>query len=253
MLKSPPYNPSSNGQAERLVRTVKDVLKKFLLEPEIMELGLEDQINLFLINFRHYCVTKEGYFPAEKVLSYKAKTILDLVNPKFHYKKNLKVTVPSNDENEQKDKPIDKGKIDDPLDNLMVGDEVWYRNNKPHDTVRWLKANFIKKFSINTFQVEIGNVRIMAHRNQLRATRGRQGPRPNVLVNTNPPMKERERSIDVEADFVGFPSEESRLRRKRRFNQVTTAAGTIDDEISGLRRSKRIRKEKIEECYIYKK
>ncbi|XP_055534391.1 uncharacterized protein LOC129723915 [Wyeomyia smithii] len=34
-MKSPPYNPSSNGQAERSVRIVKDVLKKFLFDQEI--------------------------------------------------------------------------------------------------------------------------------------------------------------------------------------------------------------------------
>ena len=67
VFKSPPYNPASNGQAERLVRTVKEVLKKFLLDPEVAELNLEDQINLFLINYRNSS-TIDGQFPSEKNL-----------------------------------------------------------------------------------------------------------------------------------------------------------------------------------------
>lgn len=78
VMKSPPYNPSSNGQAERLVRTVEEVLQKFLMEPEIMELDLEDQISLFLFNYRN----NNGHFPAERIFSYTPKTILDLINPK---------------------------------------------------------------------------------------------------------------------------------------------------------------------------
>ena len=38
VMKSPPYNPSSNGQAERMVRVVKDGLKKFLLDPDLQSL-----------------------------------------------------------------------------------------------------------------------------------------------------------------------------------------------------------------------
>lgn len=51
VFKSPPYNPSSNGQAERMVRLVKDVFKKFLLEPEVRNWNTEDQIDYFLINY----------------------------------------------------------------------------------------------------------------------------------------------------------------------------------------------------------
>ena len=50
VMKSPPYNPSSNGQAERLVRVVKDVFKKYLLDPQLRELDLNCKINYFLIN-----------------------------------------------------------------------------------------------------------------------------------------------------------------------------------------------------------
>ena len=79
--KSPPYNPASNGQAERLVRTVKEVLKKFLLDSSFAELHLEDQINLFLLNYRN-AMTKDGKFPSEKVLGLRPKILIDLINPK---------------------------------------------------------------------------------------------------------------------------------------------------------------------------
>lgn len=68
VLKSPPYNPASNGQAERLVRTVKEMLKKFLVDPEVMDLGLEDQISLFLFNYRNTCLTGSDKYPSEKNL-----------------------------------------------------------------------------------------------------------------------------------------------------------------------------------------
>lgn len=37
----------SSGQAERIVRLVKEVLKKFLLDPEIRTLDFEEQIAYF--------------------------------------------------------------------------------------------------------------------------------------------------------------------------------------------------------------
>lgn len=136
VMKSPPYNPSSNGQAERLVRTVKEVLKKFLMEPEIMELDLEDQISLFLFNYRNNNRTSDGHFPAERIFSYKPKTILDLINRKKEYKQHLAVPQPA-------DEIITKslaGRIpkhaNNAVDELMVGDALWYKNHNPHHHAR---------------------------------------------------------------------------------------------------------------------
>lgn len=51
----------SIGQAERLVKSVKEITKKYLMDLDISELDLEDQINLLLFNFRNKGM--KGYFP----------------------------------------------------------------------------------------------------------------------------------------------------------------------------------------------
>ena len=55
--------------------------KKFLLEPEVAELNLEDQINLFLFDYRN-CSTVDGQFPSERIFSFTPKTLIVLINPK---------------------------------------------------------------------------------------------------------------------------------------------------------------------------
>lgn len=150
VMKSPPYNPASNGQAERLVRTVKEVLKRFLMDPEISGLDLEDLINLFLFNFRNNNLTKDGHFPSERIFSYKPKTVLDLIDPRNHYKKHLNVPPPHDDVN-TKHRSGNIPKNTEDIDNLMEGDDVWYKNHNPHNQVRWIKATFVKKYSRNTF------------------------------------------------------------------------------------------------------
>lgn len=86
VMKSPPYNPSSNGQAERMVRLVKDVLKKFLLDPLIKSLDDDDRLTYFLANYRNTCSSSDERFPTEKLLSYRPKTLVDLLNPRHSYK-----------------------------------------------------------------------------------------------------------------------------------------------------------------------
>lgn len=240
VLKSPPYNPSSNGQAERCVRTVKEVLKKFLLDDEIAELELEDQINLFLFNYRNSALTKDGEFPSEKIFNFMPKTLVDLINPKKYYKNQL---IPIQPSEEVTNEACPNNTID-LLDNLMAGDMVWYRNHNPHHHSRWLKATFLKRFSKNTFQVETGNVRAMAHRTQLRPVKDNVLLQPNVTVRA-PPNPRESVSEDDDGPFLGFPEEASKNTRKRKHQGEGTEAGLA------LRRSKRRRTVVKDNNFVY--
>lgn len=95
-----------------------------------------------------------------------------------------------------------------PLQNLMAGDVVWYINHNLHHHSRWLKAIFLKRFSKNTFQVETGNVRVMAHRSQLRHAKQNEMPRPNVTVTA---LGDNNEVMSEEVPFLGFP--EKTMRR----------------------------------------
>ncbi|XP_058445439.1 uncharacterized protein K02A2.6-like [Malaya genurostris] len=245
VFKSPPYNPSSNGQAERLVRTVKDVLKKFLMEPETKELNWEDQLNLFLFNYRNSCLTNGGDFPSERIFNYTPMKLIDLLNPKRHYKKQLLLPHPPGDEKSSKP-PIDNNA--DPYDNLMEGDVVWYKNHNPHDHRKWLKANFLKRFSKNTFQILIGNVPVMAHRIQMRISHTSEGRNPMISWVPCEDKRSGRKSLSNEEDFRGFPEhEQERKGEKRKFN-----FGPADLSDSELRRSKRLRRANFDTDFVYK-
>lgn len=264
VLKSPPYNPSSNGQAERLVRTVKDVLKKFITDPEFSHLDVEDQINLFLINYRNNCLNIDGNYPSQRIFCYKPKTMLDLLNPKAHYKKFLKEAEVHDGSNTLKNKlpvhddvlPKDVGNSNnnstDPFENLTPGDDMWYKNHNPHHVAKWLKANFIKRLSRNTFQVEIGSVPTMAHRGQLRIRKGGEfQEKPNIhLVRRRPDRGPRLKNVDQEG-FRGFTDDELRRGRKRSFPVEVPTIEPIESPEFIPRRSKRLRRANQNSEYVY--
>lgn len=103
--------------------------------------------------------------------------------------------------------------IPDPFENLMQGDEIWYKNHNPHHTARWLKASYIKRHSRNTFQVLIGNVPTTAHRGQLRIYKeGESFEKPNVLLRRQ--QRETPKLKDDE-EFRGFSDEEVRSSKPR--------------------------------------
>lgn len=166
VMKSPPYHPASNGQAERMVRVTKEVLKKFLLDPEMKDLDIEDQISCFLFNYRNTC-TEDSRFPSEKLLTFKPKTILDLVNPKNSFRRHLTTQSDEEGVSFRNDVGVDKS-VQDEFAKLRTGDPIYYKNFRPTDVKRWLDAVFLKRLSPNVFQVSVGGRTYTAHREQLK-------------------------------------------------------------------------------------
>ncbi|XP_046406357.1 uncharacterized protein K02A2.6-like [Ischnura elegans] len=163
--KTPPYNPASNGLAERMVQTVKRLLLKLPANE------WEKELANILLTLRT-TPNSTGSAPSELLMGRRLKTVLDNLHP-AHV--NL---------NEQKRNSILLGRRDASANYFTVGDTVFYRNYGRGGP--WLKGvisevegphNF--KIISNSGHVERRNV------NQLRR-RWIGNKNPNIIVNTNP-------------------------------------------------------------------
>lgn len=202
VMKSPPYNPASNGQAERMVRVVKEVFKKFLLDDQTKSLEIEDRLNLFLINYRNSCLSAEGMYPSERIFAYQPKMLLDLINPNKSYKNFI-------DKTPERIVIPDKGESFEPdlFDKLVTGDKLFYKNNKlKHDFPNWLEAIFIKKLSTNVFQISLRGHVLTAHRHQLKMVHVPQ--HKSKVMFTFGSNKRKRDSLDEEDEFRGFAEQQ---------------------------------------------
>ncbi|XP_054287992.1 uncharacterized protein K02A2.6-like [Macrosteles quadrilineatus] len=82
-LVSPPYHPASNGLAERMVQTTKDVFLKQLLEDSKTTLNrtLQHRLDSFLFAYRNTPHSTTGMTPAEMFLKTIPRTPLSLLKP----------------------------------------------------------------------------------------------------------------------------------------------------------------------------
>lgn len=148
-----------------MVRLVKDVFKKFLLDPEIRKLDTDEQIYYFLMNYRNICLGEDGSFPSERLLSYKPKTTLDLINPKHNFKQNLTKNIPDDNHNAYF---TDTDNTSNVFNKLRKGDLIYYKNSNKTDLRQWIPATFLMHVSQNVLQVSLGGRVISAHRRQIK-------------------------------------------------------------------------------------
>ena len=74
-VKTAPYHPSSNGQAERAVQVLKEGLKKF------PKGTLETRLARFLFHYRLTPHTTTGISPAELLMGRQLRSHLNLFKP----------------------------------------------------------------------------------------------------------------------------------------------------------------------------
>ena len=105
-----PYHPSSNGQAERFVQTVKQALKAMASSGESLQVRLDK----FLLAYRNAPHAVTGEMPAVRFMGRQLRTRLDSVKP--HNRR----------ENKRIEKQMERGYKN--LRSFRKGDMVWVRD-----------------------------------------------------------------------------------------------------------------------------
>lgn len=153
ILKSPPYHPESNGLAERAVKTVKTVFKKYCLSTE-RALSMEQRIHKFLLYYRNTPTTVNGRTPSSLMFAFKPRIVLDLLK-----KKNSK---------DIKFKPREKSQANfEKIPLYKVGEEVLYLNHFK-DIVKWIPAKIEKVLSSLRYLINVNNYIRYVHVNQIK-------------------------------------------------------------------------------------
>ncbi|CAI6366913.1 unnamed protein product [Macrosiphum euphorbiae] len=82
ITKTPPFHSQSNGLAERAVQTVKKYFKKYILDRELNNLTVKEKVVRFITVYNTTPSTVTAQSPADRMFSYKLRSILSSINPK---------------------------------------------------------------------------------------------------------------------------------------------------------------------------
>lgn len=149
-IRSAPYHPSSNGEAERAVRTFKEAMKTMKKDGRTMS----QRIASFLFSYRStpHCTTK--CTPAELFLGRRLRTRFDVMRPNLAKKVNQSIN-PTLSSQKTRD--------------YSVGDVVLARDyiNKQN---KWKRGVILRKLGPVTYKVQVGELVWKRHINQLCST-----------------------------------------------------------------------------------
>ncbi|KAG8231218.1 hypothetical protein J437_LFUL005892 [Ladona fulva] len=158
---SPPYNPSSNGLAERTVQTVKHLLAKLPAS------NWETELNNILLTLRTTPSMATGTALSILLMGRRLKTLLDKLHPG---------TV--NEQEVQRTRLLMSPSFARP--GFSVGDKVFFRAYNSNDL--WLPGEVSAVEGLRTYQVLTSNGLVeRRHLNQLRKRHNQ-----SIVANTNP-------------------------------------------------------------------
>lgn len=131
---SPPYHPSSNGQAESFVKIIKKGLKSIILNEN--KAPVQEKIFKFLFDYRNSKNSTTEKSPAELLYGRSLRSRLDLLNP-LHpspASPNLSQTVDDHQFSQIKNY---KGT---PRPDLKINDKVWVTKNYNNKKFYWVEG-----------------------------------------------------------------------------------------------------------------
>ena len=155
---SSPYHPSSNGLAERAVRTFKEAMKK------MTEGSLNTRIARFLLKYRTTPHSTTGISPSEMLMGRRVTTILDRMRP------DVESRVRQHQENQKSahDKHAKERSFE-------VSEEV-YAENFSSTTPKWLSGKITHQRGPVSYEVELDDGRIVRRHADSIRRRAKQTP-----------------------------------------------------------------------------
>lgn len=168
-MTPPPYSPASNGQAERGVRVIKDMLKK---APS--DCSFKYRLSKVLLQYRSVPHNTTQIAPAVALNKRKLITMRDRINPQFSFE--------NNDIREKK------------LPQFEVGSSVLALNLR--EGQKWYDATVIEVLGINVYNVRVHDLNVIwkRHSNQLlsihQSLRNHSNPPPST-ISVAPPTTSR--------------------------------------------------------------
>ena len=147
-IRSAPYHPSSNGEAERAVRTFKQAMKTMESEHG----SLNQKLASFLLSYRTTPHSTTKTTPSELFLGRKVRTRLDAIRPNLAQSVQKRSTP-----QEKKTRSVEIGDI------VMVRD---YRGRPQKPS--WIRGIVLQKLGPVTYRVQVDDLQWKRHIDQIR-------------------------------------------------------------------------------------
>ena len=216
-ILSAPYHPSSNGEAERAVRTFKQAMKTMKDEKGT----LHEKIARFLLSYRTTPQSTTKRSPSELFVGRRLRTRLDILRP------NLE------DRMKQTRSPMKERRRNlDPGEPVLVRD---YRDNN-----KWVRGVIVNRLGPVTYHVQVNNLCWKRHIDQIRDYV------PIDCENAIKPSTSELKEAEIDNSLLMFPSNRNSAENKLQNEQKPVEKNVNDknkktDDVT-LRRSIRNRK-----------
>lgn len=151
------YHPSTNGQAERYVQTVKDALHAM----KSTKGSLKRDLNVFLRQYRRAPHTTTGMSPARLFLGRELRTRMNLVRPDDVYSKVM-----------QKQ----QAQMNSTFRTLQAGQPVYFLSGNPR-LDKWIPGVVMTRLGDLHYEIEYGNKKFKRHIDQIRKCDDREQPK----------------------------------------------------------------------------
>lgn len=144
-----PYHPSTNGQAERSVQTVKDALKTMSTSSK----SIQHDLNVFLQQYRKAPHSTTGLAPSQLFLRRNIRTRLDLVRPQ---------TIDIEISEKQ------RANFDSTFTEYEPGQLIYFLSGNPR-TDKWLKGKIVKRVGDLHYEIEYCDRLFKRHVDQMKS------------------------------------------------------------------------------------